>query len=404
MVEAFAAGFKPARGFSGFDFEISRYSARMSEYSRKNPFPATLKVHERLCGEGSVKDIRHFELSLAGSGLEYELGDSLGVFPKNLPELVEETIRTLELDPDEIVPTPDKTQAPLRQAFLENCNITSPSRKFIKDFAERANSAEMRGLLEKERVKDFNAYIEGREIIDFFLEHPQVKITGQELAGLLGKLQPRLYSIASSLKVHPEEVHLTVARVEYESLGRKRLGVCSTYLADRAPTGSTMPVFVHKAKGFKPPEDDTVPMIMVGPGTGIAPFRAFLEERVATGAPGKNWLIFGNPHSKTDYLYGEQFEGYKASGKLDRLDLAWSRDQDHKIYVQHKITETGAELWSWIDQGAHFYVCGDAIYMAKDVDGALHKAIEEHGGMSADAAAEYVEQMKKDKRYQRDVY
>ena len=323
-------------------------------YSRKNPFPATLKVHERLCGEGSVKDIRHFELSLAGSGLEYELGDSLGVFPANEPGLVDETIQVLGLDPNEVVPTPDKSEAPLREALLEKCNITGPSRKFIKDFAERADNDEMRGLLEKEKVKEFNAFTESREIIDFFLEHPQVKITGPELTNLLGKLQPRLYSIASSLKVHPEEVHLTVARVEYETHGRKRHGVCSTYLSDRAEIGSTMPVFVHAAKGFKPPTDDSAPMIMVGPGTGIAPFRAFLEERVATGAPGKNWLIFGNPHSKTDYLYGEQFEQYKADGKLNRLDLAWSRDQDHKIYVQHKIQEAGAELWKWVDEGAHF--------------------------------------------------
>ncbi|MEM1295140.1 MAG: sulfite reductase subunit alpha [Verrucomicrobiota bacterium] len=373
-------------------------------YSRKNPFPATLKVHEPLCGEGSVKDIRHFELCLAGSGLTYDLGDSLGVVPQNDPELVDEIISILGLDPEEVVPTPDKSEAPLRKALLEKCNITSPSRKFMKDFAERADSDEMRGLLEKERAKEFTAYVEAREIVDFFIENPGVKMTGAELTGLLGKLQPRLYSIASSLKVHPDEVHLTIARVAYETLGRKRKGVCSTYLSDRAPDGTQMPVFVHAAKGFKPPEDDSAPMIMVGPGTGIAPFRAFLEERVATDAPGKNWLIFGNPHSKTDYLYGEQFEGYKASGKITRLDLAWSRDQEHKIYVQDKIKEAGAELWKWLEEGAYFYVCGDAIYMAKDVDDALHQAIAEFGGMSAEAAAEYVEQMKKDKRYQRDVY
>ncbi len=373
-------------------------------YSRKNPFPATLTVHERLCGEGSVKDIRHFELSLAGSGLNYELGDSLGLVPQNDPELVDETIEVLGLNPEEVVPTPDGSEAPLRQALIANYNITTPSRKFLKDFAERANNDELRGLLEKDKIKEFTAHTESREIIDFFLEYPAVKISAPELVGLLGKLQPRLYSIASSLKVHPEEVHLTVARVDYETHGRKRKGVCSTYLSDRADTGAKMPVFIHVAKGFKPPTDDSAPMIMVGPGTGIAPFRAFLEERVATDAPGKNWLIFGNPHSKTDYLYGEQFEGYKASGKLNRIDLAWSRDQDHKIYVQDKIREAGEELWKWLEEGAHFYVCGDAVYMAKDVDDALHEAIATHGGMPAEAAAEYVAQMKTDKRYQRDVY
>lgn len=373
-------------------------------YSRKNPFPAPLLVHKRLCSPDSIKDTRHFELSLAGSGVEYSVGDSLGVFPENDPELVDEILKALGFDGEETVAGADGGETSLRHALTANVAITSPSRKFIKEIAERSGDAELQNLLKPELAKELKKYLEGRETIDFFIQFPQVKFGAAELVDLLGKLQPRLYSIASSLKAHPEEVHLTVARVEYETFGRGRKGVCSTFMSDRVPDGGTMRVFNHVAKGFRPPENLDTPMIMVGPGTGIAPFRAFLEERKATGASGKNWLFFGNPHQANDYFYKDEFEGYLADGTLSRLDLAWSRDQDYKIYVQHKLQEAAAELWEWVDNGSHFYVCGDAIYMAGDVDKALHGAIQTHGGRSEEEAAEYVKQMKKDKRYQLDVY
>jgi sulfite reductase (NADPH) flavoprotein alpha-component len=373
-------------------------------FSKKRPFPSPLLAHRRLCGAGSPKDTRHFEFSLEGSGLTYEVGDALGVVPRNDPGLVDELMQRAGCSPDDTVRTPDNKSTTLREALISSFAITGISRKFLKDFAERASDFYLKHLLLPELNRDFQKWSEGREIIDLFVAHPKVKYEAAELAAVLGKLNPRLYSIASSLKKHPNEVHLTVARVEYETLGRRRLGVASTFLSDRLPDGDTAGVFVQPAKGFKPPVDPTAPMIMVGPGTGIAPFRAFLEERQAIGATGKNWVFFGNPHRASDYFYEEEFEAYRADGFLTRLDLAWSRDQGPKVYVQHLLAQQGAEVWAWLNEGGHFYVCGDAVKMAKDVDDALHALIATHGGMSEDAAAEYVKKMKKDKRYQRDVY
>ncbi|RFC48344.1 MAG: sulfite reductase (NADPH) flavoprotein alpha-component [Verrucomicrobia bacterium] len=373
-------------------------------YSKKNPFPASLLVQKRLCGPGSPKDTRHLEFSLAGSGLSYEVGDSLGLVPRNDPALVEELLQCVGCSGEESVLTPENRETSLRAALIGSYSITGISRKFLKDFADRAKDFYLKHLLLPEMNKDFQAWCEGREIVDLFLAFPQVKYAAEELVAVLGKLNPRLYSISSSLKKHPDQVHLTVARVEYESRGRRRLGVASTFLADRLPDGDTAGVFVQAAKGFKPPTDPAVPMIMVGPGTGIAPFRAFLEEREAVGATGRNWLFFGNPHRALDYFYEDEFEAYHASGFLTRLDLAWSRDQGEKVYVQHLLARQGRDIWAWLEEGAHFYVCGDASKMAKDVDDALHELIATHGGMSTDDAANYVKQMKKDKRYQRDVY
>jgi len=373
-------------------------------YSKKNPFPSPLLVHKRLNGEGSAKDTRHFELGLEGSGLEYLCGDSLGVFPQNCPEYVEELLKTLGCDGEEAVAAPDGTETSLRQAMEKFYNITIPSKKFLVEFSERANDFMLQNLLRPEMKQDLQKYLYGREIIDLFTEFPEVKYTAQEFVEKLGKLLPRLYSIASSPKAHEGEVHLTIARVEYESFGRSRKGVCSTYLSDRVADGATVDVFVHPAKGFKPPVDDSAPMIMVGPGTGIAPFRAFLEERQVTGASGKNWLFFGNPNKATDFFYEEDFTKMQEEGVLTKFDIAWSRDQAEKVYVQHKIQENAAEIWKWLDEGGHFYVCGDAVKMAGDVDVALHDLIQKHGGLSEEGAIDYVKEMKKDKRYQRDVY
>jgi sulfite reductase (NADPH) flavoprotein alpha-component len=275
-------------------------------------------------------------------------------------------------------------------------------------FAEKAVNSEERTqlnqLLGAANTESTSGYLGIRSFIDLLLEYPSARFSPQEFVDCLRKLVPRLYSIASSPTVYPGEIHLAVAVVRYETNNRKRYGVCSTYLADRAPLNKPIvPVFVASSH-FGLPEDDSASMIMVGPGTGVAPFRAFMQERIANNASGKNWLFFGDQHAASDYLYGAEFEAMLADGHLDHLDLAWSRDQDRKIYVQDKMLESGAELWDWISKGAYFYVCGDAKRMARDVDTILHRIAREEGGLSEEAAAEYFKQMKKEKRYQRDVY
>jgi sulfite reductase (NADPH) flavoprotein alpha-component len=254
------------------------------------------------------------------------------------------------------------------------------------------------------RKKELDAYLWGREIIDFLLAHPGLGWTAEEFAKCLRKLQPRLYSIASSQKAVGESVHLTIATVRYESFGRRRSGVASTFLADRTAGGVAVPVFVHTAKHFRLPEDLKTPVIMVGPGTGVAPFRAFLQERRATGGGGKNWLFFGEQRRESDFLYEEELVGLEREGVLSRLDVAFSRDQAQKVYVQHKMREASKELYAWLEEGAHFFVCGDGARMAKDVDAELHAIVERERGCSAEEAAAYVEGLKKAKRYKKDVY
>jgi sulfite reductase (NADPH) flavoprotein alpha-component len=374
-------------------------------YSRKNPFPARLIVNRSLTTEGSEKDTRHLEVSIENSGLKYECGDSLGVLPTNCPDLVDEIIAKLRATGDEMVPGNDGTPKPLREALLKDYSITQPSKQFLQAVVERGGDSSplLRELFDPLRKKEFDQYLWGQEYIDFLSAHPSIRFTAEEFVKLLRKLQPRLYSIASSQRVYPDAVHLTVATVRYESHGRPRKGVASTFLAERAGN-VTFPVFVHVAKGFRPPEDGNTPMIMVGPGTGVAPFRAYLQDRKATGAKGRNWLFFGEQHANCDFLYGEELQAILAEGVLTKLDTAFSRDQAHKIYVQHRMMENATELWRWIDEGAHFFVCGDAARMAKDVDAALHKIVETEGGRTREQAAEFVETMKKEKRYKRDVY
>jgi len=262
----------------------------------------------------------------------------------------------------------------------------------------------LKELISADVRTELDKFLWGREIIDFLLESPGVNFSPEEFVSLLKKLQPRLYSIASSLKAHPEEVHLTVDTVRYEIHGRKRKGVCSNFLAERSGKDTPIPVFIQPSKHFRVPQNGDRPMIMVGPGTGIAPFRAFLEERKATGAKGRNWLFFGAQKSSCDFFYKEELEAFRCEGVLTRFDTAFSRDQDHKIYVQHRMLENAKELWNWLEQEAHFYVCGDASRMAKDVDKALHEVVKLAGDRSEEAAAEYVQKLKADKRYQRDVY
>src|SRR6184192_108087 len=379
-------------------------AASASPWTRQNPFPGKLVVNRRLSSADSKKDTRHFEIDLTGWGLNFEPGDSVAVYPTNDPNLVKEIIRALGTTGDEPVPVA-KTTKPFREALLRDYSITQPTPKFLKAIAERASAAPMlKELLRPDRKHDLENYLWGAEVIDFLLEHPSVKLRPEEFVGLLTKLQPRLYSVASSLRVFPDQVHLIVDVVQYESRGRVRKGVASTFLAERADK-VPVPVYPSSAKHFHMPEDQNLPLIMIGPGTGIAPFRAFLQERRAISAKGKNWLFYGAQREKCNYAYSEDWERFTRDGLLTRLDCAWSRDQAHKIYVQHKMLENAAEIWKWINgEGAQFFVCGDARRMAKDVDAALRKIIQEQGGKSVDEANAYVEKLKNDKRYKRDVY
>jgi sulfite reductase (NADPH) flavoprotein alpha-component len=360
-------------------------------------------VNRSLCGEGSEKDTRHFELDLKGWGLNYEVGDSMTVWPTNDPALVDEIIKRIG-GKDEPVKGPNG-DTKLREALFRDCRITQTTPKFLKTIAERAvNGAPLLSeLLKPERKQDLDTYLWGMEVVDFLIEHPSIKWTPQEFVDTLAKLMPRLYSISSSLKAHRDQVHFTIDVVHYESRGRRRKGVCSTFLAERADK-APVPVFPNTSR-FRLPDDGDTPIIMVGPGTGVAPFRAYLQERKAVGAKGKNWLFFGSQHEHCNYFYKEELDALKHDGVLSRLDCAWSRDQTAKSYVQNKMLENAAEIWKWMDsEGAHFFVCGDARRMAKDVDAALRKIIQEQGGKSEEVTNEYVEKLKSDKRYKRDVY
>jgi sulfite reductase (NADPH) flavoprotein alpha-component len=373
-----------------------------SPYTRANPFPGKLVVNRSLCGEGSDKDTRHFEIDLKGWGLNYEVGDSMTVWPTNDPILVDEIVKTICAKGDEKVKGP-KGDTTLRDALLCDYRITQTTPRFLKVIAERASAAPLLSdLLKPERKQDLDTYLWGMEVIDFLIEHPSIKWTPQEFVDTLAKLQPRLYSISSSLKAHPDQVHFTIDVVHYESRGRMRKGVCSTFLAERADKVA-VPVFPNTSK-FRLPDDGNTPIIMVGPGTGVAPFRAFLQERKAVGAKGRNWLFFGSQKASCNYFYQAELQEYQLDGFLTRLDLAWSRDQEKKVYVQDLMMQNAAEIWKWLDQGAQFFVCGDARRMAKDVDAALRKIIQQEGGKGEDVTNEYVEKLKSDKRYKRDVY
>lgn len=380
-------------------------SSIISPYSRKNPFPATLRTNRKLTAGHSAKDTRHYEVSIAGSGLVYEVGDSLGVIPRNDPTLVKEILEVLGFSGEELVPDPNGETKTIYEAFLRYYVITEPSKQLLAAIAEKdASASHLATFIVPESKEHLEKYLWGREVIDPLLEHPQARFTPEEFVKLLRKLQPRLYSIASSPKVYPEDIHLTVATVQYESLGRQRLGVCSTFLADRVTEEIPVSVFIHSAKHFRLPEDPSHHLIMVGPGTGIAPFRAFLQDRRAAGASGKHWLFFGDQRAETDFLYREELEAMHQEGTLHRFHTAFSRDQDEKIYVQHRMLEQAKELYGWLEEGAYFYVCGDASRMAKDVEQALIKTIELAGDKSPEEAAAYVDAMKKEKRYRKDVY
>ncbi|MBI3851152.1 MAG: sulfite reductase subunit alpha [Verrucomicrobia bacterium] len=372
--------------------------------SKNDPFPARLLTNRKLNAPGSAKDVRHFEISLDGSDLNYEAGDALGVVPQNDPALVAELLVALGMSGEESVPGKTGSDVALSEALASHYEITRIPKPLLEFLAARTGDEFLNKVSAPDANGELTRFLWGREIIDLLLGFPSMKFSPSEFVGLLKKLQPRLYSISSSLKAHAGQVHLTVSVVRYESLGRPRKGVCSTFLADRAQGDAPVPVFVHTNKNFRPPTDPSRPMIMVGPGTGIAPFRAFLEERRAVAAKGRGWLFFGDQHDQSDFLYRDELQSLLREEALTRLDTAFSRDQVDKLYVQHRMLAHAPELFAWLEDGAHFYVCGDATRMAKDVDSALHQLIQIGGGRTLEQAAEYVCRLKTEKRYQRDVY
>lgn len=369
---------------------------------RGNPLRAKIKSIRNLNGEGSSKTTVHAELHMPAKDLTYRVGDSLGVFPTNCPELVDQIERRLRTHGTEHVVAPNGVEAQLQDA-LAIANLRDLQDETVQLVADSTlDAGEKKKVLE---LLEDDDKLDALDLLDLLEVATTATVDVKAFAKTLQPLQPRLYSIASSPRKHADEVHLTIARVGYYLHDdRERLGVASTMFCDRLEPGDAVQVYVHEAKGFTVPEDPSVPMIMVGPGTGIAPFRAFLEERIATDAPGKNWLFFGDQHEATDYLYGDEFIAMQEAGRLDKISTAFSRDQDEKIYVQNRMREEGAELYEWLEAGAYFYVCGDAKRMAGDVDTALHDIIAEHGNMSQTAAKAYVAELKAQERYVRDVY
>jgi len=374
------------------------------EFGKKNPFSSEVIDNVLLNGEGSAKETIHIELSLEGSGLSYEPGDALAVQPTNCPNMIKDVLAAAKLTGTEEVEVKGAGKKLLADALREDFDITALSKAVLKKLATVTSSAKLDSLLAEDANEQLRAYIEGREIVDALLDFAPDGIPADALAGLFRKLPVRLYSIASSPLAHPDEVHLTVAAVRYETHGRQRKGVCSTYLSDVAKSGSSVPVFVQPNKNFRLPADGNIPIIMVGPGTGVAPFRSFVEHRAALGSAGKNWLFFGDQRYTYDFLYQLEWQDFLKEGHLTKLDLAFSRDQPEKVYVQDKMLEKGAELYAWLEDGAHFYVCGDASRMAADVHEALISIVQNFGSKSREDAEAYVEDLKKSKRYQRDVY
>jgi sulfite reductase (NADPH) flavoprotein alpha-component len=375
-----------------------------SKYTRNNPFMSSVLVNELLTGEGSEKETRHVELTL-DEGMTYTPGDAVGILPENRAAAVEETLKAIGFTGDERVLDHYKVEISLEEAVRTRLAIGKLTRGSVNQFAKLAPEVEglkmMAGPDHKARAEE---YCWGREFVDLAKDFPGVVKEPQQLFNVLARLTPRMYSIASSQAMHPDDVQTTVRVVRYDAHGKERQGLASGHLGERAPVGATIPIFLHANASFRLPEDTTAPVIMIGPGTGIAPFRAYLEERQATGQTGDNWLFFGEQREQLDFLYKDQLEGMHKDGVLTRLSTAFSRDQARKIYVQDRMQEHAAELFSWLERGAYFYVCGDATRMAKDVETALLDVIAKGSHGTLDHAEEYLATMKKQKRYQRDVY
>lgn len=378
-------------------------------YDRYFPFLATIKDRYRLNHPGSSKHIYHIVLDVTGSGIDYQVGDSVGVIPHNCPQLVKSTLRALKMSGSETVVDP-RTQLTrsLEEYLQKSANITKLNRSILQKVCEsQPDPKKQNSLLEvlaEGKREEFSQFIETRQLWDFLQENMEVQFQPQVVVELLSPLLPRFYSIASSKKAVGSEVHLTVALTEFEANSVIRRGVGSNFLCHLAPMAQPcIPIYLHPSNGFTLPNDEEAPIIMVGPGTGIAPFRGFMQERLASGGTGRSWLFFGERHREHDFLYNDFWVDLEKLGLL-RLACAFSRDQSEKVYVQHKLLEHGREVWGWLKEGAHFYVCGDASSMAKEVEQTLLKIIEEHGKMTAESAKAHLKTLKKEKRYLRDVY
>ena len=374
-------------------------------FSRTNPFHAKVLKNVNLNGANSHKETRHLELSLKGSSLSYVPGDALGIFPKNDPGLVTSLLEEMKWDEETLVTiNKEGDTLPLKDALTTYFEITLLSKKILQQAVEFTENEELRKLLLNENANQLKECIDGRDLLDMLRDFGPWNASAQEMVSLLRKMTPRLYSIASSIAVNPEEVHLTIGAVRYTAHGRERKGVCSVLVAERLKEGDTLPVFIQPNKHFHLPESQDTDIIMVGPGTGIAPFRSFIQERAVTKAKGRAWLFFGDQHAASDFLYRNELEQYQKDGVLTRIESAFSRDTAQKVYVQHKMLENSKELFEWLENGACFYVCGDKQYMAKDVHNALIDIIEKEGAMSREAAESYLNDIKAEGRYQRDVY
>jgi sulfite reductase (NADPH) flavoprotein alpha-component len=378
-------------------------AAEETGYDKARPFPAAVLERINLNGRGSGKKTFHLELSLTGSGITYQPGDALGILPRNAPDYVREIIAAARLAEESSVNVDGKDRS-LRDALGDTFEITTITRPFVKAYAGQTGRAELGSLLEKGQEENFQKYVHGREIIDVLMTYPPGNLDAQAFVGMLRRLQPRLYSIASSLLAHEEEVHLLVGLTRYESYGRVREGVCSSFVCERLGEDEPLRVYPSPNPNFKLPDNPDARVIMIGPGTGVAPFRAFVEERETLGCRGRNWLFFGDQHFATDFLYQVEWQRWHKSGALSHLDVAFSRDQADKVYVQHRMEERGRDMYAWLQDGAHVYVCGDAGRMAADVHEALIAIVGKEGGKGREAAVEYVENLQASKRYQRDVY
>ena len=376
-----------------------------SVYSRSNPFKAEVLENINLNGKGSNKETRHLEISLEGSGLTYQPGDSLGIYPENDPELVDALLKELKWNPDEnvIVNKQGETRS-LYEALRTYFEVTVLTKPLLQQAAELSKNNELQTLVSKGNEDKLKEYIDGRDLLDLVRDFGPWDVTPQAFISILRKMPSRLYSISSSLLANPDEVHLTIGAVRYEAHGRKRKGVCSIQAAERLEPGDTIPVYIQHNDNFKLPENPDTPIIMVGPGTGVAPFRSFMQEREETGAEGKSWLFFGDQHFVTDFLYQTEWQRWVKDGVLTKMDVAFSRDTEEKVYVQHRMQEHSKELFEWLQEGAVVYICGDEKNMAHDVHNTLIEIIEKEGKMSREKAEAYLADMQQQKRYQRDVY
>ena len=375
--------------------------AKKTSWNRKNPFPAVLSTNKLLSKSGSGKEIRHFEVDISDSGIQYEAGDVINIIPVNAPDLVQSIITRLGVKSSFI---PENKNQSIESLFTSSYEISTPSKNLVAYIEDKIGDKELTSVVKSANKDMLSEYLWGKDILDLLTIEPNYQFNIDDILSNLKSLQHRAYSISSSPKKYPDSIHMTISAVRWNNNDRTHLGVCSSYLSDRVIESKSVKMFVSPNKSFRVPEDGQTPMIMVGPGTGIAPFRAFLDEREMSKAKGENWLFFGDQTRQFDFAYEEEFLEKKNSGLLTKLDLAFSRDQEEKVYVQDRMRESSKEFFMWLERGAHFYVCGDATKMAKDVDSALRDIISTEGNMTSEKADLYVNNLKREKRYLRDVY